>query len=210
MKLLQPTLSLLAAVAFTLTARANPLTLNLDTSLLTGGNYYIDFQLNDGNGVGDGNNTAVISSFDFGGGAATGTATHFGGASGDLFTAVSLIDNDPFTEFFQEFQAGSYLNFTVLLSNNPNGAIPDFFGFALLDENLMNLATYSLGSDQLLTVEINGGALAYQTYGSVGGIPAPTVGASVPDGGRTLVLLATALAAIVAARRQLRRHQPVT
>lgn len=208
MKFLKLILPLMIAVGFSTTARAASVT--VDTSALSGGLYYIDFQLNDGNGVGDGNNTAVISGFGFGGGSVVGAATSFGGVSGDLSSSVTLIDTDPFTEFFQAFIPGSFLSFTLQLSNNVNGAIPDVFGFALLDENLMNLATYSLGSDQLLTVEINGGALAYDTYASVGSVPAPTIGANVPDGGRTLVLLATALVAIVTTRRHLRRDQALT
>lgn len=192
MKLLQLLLSLLVASGFATAARAASVT--VDTSTLSGGLYYIDFQLNDGNGVGDGNNTATISGFSFGGGTVTGAATSFGGVSGNLSSAITLIDTDPFNEFFQAFIPGSYLSFMVQLSNNPNGAIPDTFGFALLDENLMNLATYSLGSDQLLTVAINGGALTYDTYASVGGIAAPTVGESVPERGNTFVLiLATVL-----------------
>jgi hypothetical protein len=201
MKLLKLTLSLLVAFSFATAARAVLVT--VDTSTLFGGLYHIDFQLNDGNGVGDGNNSAVISGFSFGGGAVAGAATSFGGVSGDLSSAVTLIDTDPFNEFFQAFNPGSTLSFTVQLSNNANGAIPDFFGFALLDENLMNLATYSLGSDQLLTVDINGGALTYDTYASVGGIPSPTVAASVPERGSTLVLVLVA----VLGTGIMRRHQ---
>jgi len=199
MKFLRLTLSLLVAAGLATAARA--VSVSVDTSTLSGGLYYIDFQLNDGNGVGDGNNTAVINGFAFGGGMVVGPATSFGGASGDLSSSVTLIDTDPFTEFFQAFIPGSSLSFTLQLSNNPNGTIPDLFGFALLDENLMNLATYALGSDQLLTVELNGGALTYDAYASVGGVPAPTVSASVPEGSGTLVLTLVAMFGTAIMRR---------
>src|SRR5690606_34544726 len=77
----------------------------LDTTMLVGhpaGPFALDFQLNQGfpETV---SNTAVLSDFDFGGGAASGTPSIFGGASGDLATSVVLTDTDPFNIFTQGF-----------------------------------------------------------------------------------------------------------
>lgn len=180
MKLVSSSLSLLAALALSLTTRADPVTIYLDTSLLSGGNYYLDFQLNDGSGTGDGSNTALLGAFDFGGGSAFGSVTSYGTVTGDLTTSLSLTDTDPFTEFYQAFTASSYLTFSLDLTNNYSGGTPDLFGFSILDGTMMNLATYWPGSDQFLTVNLDGAALIYSTYPSVDGIAAPTVSA-VPE-----------------------------
>lgn len=197
MKTTQLLLSLLSAAALAVAAQATLVTLN--TSSLAGGTYYVDFQLNDGNGVGDGNNTASISNFKFGGGAATGDIGAFGGVTGDLFTGVGLTDTDPFNEFYQSFTAGSFLSFNLVLSASFNGLVPDLFSFAILDASLMNLATYSLGSDQFLEVELNGTGLAYQTYAGVDGVPAP----GVPEAGSTALLASAALLGLAGFRRRL-------
>jgi len=42
---------------------------SLNTTSIAGGNYTLAFQLTDGSGTGDANNTATLSSFNFGGGA---------------------------------------------------------------------------------------------------------------------------------------------
>jgi len=180
MKIISPTLFLLAAATLALTSRAAPVTVKLDTSFLSGGNYYLDFQLTDGSGTGDGSNTAVVSAFDFGGGSAFGAVTSYGTVTGDLSSSVSLTDTDPFTEFYQAFSAGSFLMFQLELTNHYSGGTPDLFGFSILDGSLFNLATYAPASDQFLTVNLDGAALAYSTYPSVDGIAAPTVSA-VPD-----------------------------
>src|SRR5688572_23187323 len=88
--------ALVAAALFVSTAQAQlAYRVSMDTSALVGhpaGSFFLDFQLNDGEGWGNGNNTAVLSNFTFGSGGATGSATTFGGASGDLWSAVTLTD----------------------------------------------------------------------------------------------------------------------
>src|SRR5579871_5069955 len=71
-------------------------TVSIDTSALMGnpgGPFSLDFQLTDGSGTNDGNNTATLSNFNFGVGAATGTANLSGGASGSLSSGITLTDN---------------------------------------------------------------------------------------------------------------------
>ena len=54
-------------------AQAGEITVTLDTSVLIGsqaGPFFIGFQLADGSLTGDGNNAAVVSNFQFGGGMA--------------------------------------------------------------------------------------------------------------------------------------------
>jgi hypothetical protein len=197
MKTIRLVLSLVAAAA--LAAAAPAFIVTLDTSSLVGtGTYYVDFQLNDGNGVGDANNTATIKNINLGGGSIVGPATTWGGAAGDLGGTVTLIDTDAFNEFYQAFLPGSFLSFDLYLPNHFNGAIPDIFGFAILDENLWNLPTYAPGSDQFVTMELNGGPITAETYGSLSGIAAPTV--TVPDLGSTALLLLAGICGLLAVR----------
>src|SRR6267378_956093 len=74
---------------------------SVTTSPLIGhpaGPFSLDFQLTDGTGLGDGNNTALVSNLSYGGGAATGAPTLSGGAAGDLAAGATLTD----TAFFNE------------------------------------------------------------------------------------------------------------
>lgn len=133
--------------AFMLTAAhaqlAYDFTLNTTTLAGLSGthNYTLDFQFNDGSlSGGDGNNSALISGFDFGGGSVIGAPTLTGGATGDLNAAVSLNDSSFLNEFTQGFTPGSRLTLTFIL--NPNvgvdedpatGGTPDSFSLAILD-----------------------------------------------------------------------------
>ena len=95
---------------------------SLDTSPLIGdpaAPFALEFQFNDGSGLGDGNNTVVLDNFSFGaGGAATGAPSTAGGASGSVGTSVSFVDNEFFNQFVQPFTPGSLLSFRVSLSTN--------------------------------------------------------------------------------------------
>ncbi|HEY8993698.1 MAG TPA: NF038129 family PEP-CTERM protein [Lacunisphaera sp.] len=181
MKITLRAIVLFAALIVTVAAKADSsFSVSLDTSTLIGnpaGPYALDFQLNDGAGVGDGNNTATLSNFQFGGGSASGSPTWFGGASGSLASGVTLSDTSPFNEFYQLFVPGAWLSFSVHLSTNfiPGGT-PDLFSFAILDGNLLNLATQSLGSDTFLEANIDSATPAVTTFASAdGSIGAPRV-----------------------------------
>jgi hypothetical protein len=119
----------------------------VDTSALVNnsrGPFQIDFQLVDGSGTGDGNNTAKISNFQFGGGSARGSPTLIGGALGSLSAGVTITDTSFLNEMFQPFNAGSTLSFKVDLTTNVDtGPTPDLFSFALLDNTGANIITSS-------------------------------------------------------------------
>lgn len=156
------------------------LNVTLDTSALwgtTANPLYLDFQLNDGAGWGDANNTAVISNFKFGGGSALAPATTWGGAAGSLGSWVALTDSTAFNEFYQGFTPGAWLSFTVSLSTQiDTGPTPDLFGFAILDSTLKNLPTTAIGTDLFLQVNIDRAQPAIWTFGSADGmVPAPQV-----------------------------------
>lgn len=132
-------------------------TVSLDTSALIGnpaGPFALDFQLTDGSGSGDGNNTAVVSSFNFHGG-------NWGGPA-----SVSLTDSSFFTEFSQTFTAGAALSFNVSLTTAVDaGPTPDRFTFALLDKNGSEIPTLGF-ADEFLGVDLNSADPTIETYAS--------------------------------------------
>ena len=180
----RPLLLLAALIGLVSVRAATSFNVWLDTSTLVGnptGPFSLDFQLNDGAALGDGNNWAVVNSFQFGGGSAAGGPSWFGGASGSLASSLALTDTSPFNEFYEAFVPGAWLSFHVVLSTNfTAGDTPDNFSFAILDGNLMNLATQSLGTDSFLEVAIDGDAPTVATFASAdGSIDAPR--AKVPE-----------------------------
>jgi hypothetical protein len=187
-------------------APASPVSFNVivNTAPLVGnanGPFSLDFQLNDGSGLGDGNNTVTLSNFRFGGGSAAGAPTHIGGATGNLASGISLTDTDFLNEFFQPLAVGTTLSFLVTMTRNVDaGLTPDLFSFAILDNALFNIATTGLG-DSLLLVNINNPALGVrdvQTYVSTN--PAGVTVAAVPEPA-TLTLVALSLAGLGFSRR---------
>lgn len=203
-------LGVVAALAFASLAQAQlQFQVQLNTSALVSnpaGPFSLDFQLNDGSGLGDGNNWAKLSNFQFGGGSAWGSATTFGGATGSLSSTVTLNDsNGLFNELYQSFTPGSWLSFTVSLSNWADaGPTPDKFSFAILDGAVMNLPTHSIGSDTFLEVNLTGGTPSILTYGSLdGAIAAPTV-TPVPEAS-TYGIWAAALLGALALRQRRKR-----
>lgn len=144
-------------------------TVSLDTAPLVGhaaGPFSIEFQFNDGSGLGDANNSVVLSNFAFGGGGAVGVPTLFGGASGELATTVTLTDSDFFNQFIQEFTPGTSLSFTGLLTTNLDvGGTPDQFSFAILDSLGFEIPT--LGTvNTFVTIDINSAAPPILTFPS--------------------------------------------
>jgi hypothetical protein len=146
-----------SVLAVSTLASATPITFHVavDTSPLVAnasGPFAIDFLLTDGGGGVA--NTATLFNFGFGGGAPLGPANLSGGASGNLSSTVTLNDSAFFNEFYQTFTAGSAFSFDVTLSRNVDSPVPDAFSFAILDKNLLNIATTGPG-DSLLLVNID-------------------------------------------------------
>lgn len=165
-----------AQIAFNVTVNTSALSGSVANPL------YLDFQLNDGAGWGDGNNWATISNFQFGGGSAVAPATAFGGATGNLASSVWLTDSTPFNELYEGFVPGSWLSFKVSLSTSLDaGPTPDLFGFAILDNALSNIPTNAPGTDMLVQVNIDSSTPTVWAFGSVdGAIAAPQI-APVPE-----------------------------
>ena len=187
----------------------------VDTSSLVGDSlspFSLYFQFNDGEGTGDTNNTITLSNFTFGaGGSATGTANPTNGASGDLYSAISIVDSSAFNDIYQEFTAGSSLGFDINLTTNLDaGPVPDKFGFAILDKDLNNVQTTDPGN-QFITIDVDSPTSpTVQTFGSSQSpftILPPTVAEvneAVPEPATYGVLLALGLMGVGMVRRRRR------
>lgn len=192
-------------------------TVTVDTSSLSGGPFAVAFQLTDGSGLADGNNTAILSNFLFGGGSATGcppaVCTTTGSASGDLTGSVKLTDTDFFNSFAEQFTVGNTLSFVVDLTTNMDaGGTPDAFAFSLFDNGSPIPTLDPLGADTLLSVDISSASPTILTFATdpsrtTISLAAPVIGAApsaVPEPG-TLWLMAIALVALVGVRRARRQ-----
>ena len=88
---------------------ASTIDVSLNTAPLIGhvaGPFSLVFQLTDGSGRGDGNNSITLFSFQLGGGGASGAPAYFGGAIGNIVSGVTLIDNSFLNYFIQPFTPG--------------------------------------------------------------------------------------------------------
>jgi hypothetical protein len=141
----------------------------LSTSPLIGeaaGPFSLAFQLNDGSGTGDANNTAILSNFQFGGGSASGLPTLFGGATGDLSSGITLTDSSFFNAFAQPFNPGGLLVFSLQMSTNVDlGGTPDEFSFSILDSSGAPIPTTGF-VDAFFILDIDSSNPTPQSFGS--------------------------------------------
>src|SRR5271167_1357003 len=116
---LKPLLLAVGLFAF-IPAAARADVINYDMSMNTAplighpaGPFSLEFQLNDGSGTGDDNNTAVLSNFTFGGGAPVGAPSLIGGATGDAGSSITITESSFFNQFIQQFTPGNQLDFDL-------------------------------------------------------------------------------------------------
>ena len=143
-----------------------------------------------------GNNSVFLSGFNFYGGAGPvgGTASCFGGCSGDLSSAVSLTEDGSFVSLFTQNFDPPYFSMIVTLTNNaPNDGNPSptpaEFQMFLCTADFASCYGSNLATGALVTVDLTGGPLSFNTYGdgtvSVNVVPVPE-----PD---SIVLLTSGL-----------------
>lgn len=133
MKSLRLFVTIVALISTPLLARADQIfDVSLDTSSISGNTFTLLFQLTDGSGTSDANNTVTISGLNFGaGGSSSGTAGLTGGATGNSAAGFALTDSDFFNAAEQQFVAGSMLSFTFDMTSNSDGITPDEFAFSI-------------------------------------------------------------------------------
>lgn len=184
----------------------------LNTTSLAGhaaGPFSLEFQLTDGSGTNDRNNTAIMSNFGFGGGASAGAPILTGGSAGGLDSFVAITDSSFLNQFIQQFTPGNQLSFTLALTTNvDSGGIPDQFTMSILDQTGAELPTTST-FDVFLAIDINSSNPGVRTFSSdasrapaAGGGPvsieAPVL-SEVPEPG-SLVLVGGALMLVLLTR----------
>jgi hypothetical protein len=153
------------------TARADTYAVmfDLNTSAIVGqGTYALAFQLVDGSGTGDADNTVLLSDFNFGGGSASGSLLVFGGATGNVATGLTLTNSDPFfNAAIQGFVPGSSLTFDATFTNNLDTPFPDVFLASIVDPQGNGIPTLDTVNDSFITVTLNG------TTTTVNGVTVP-------------------------------------
>jgi hypothetical protein len=130
-------------------------TVTLDTTALVGqGGLDLDFQLTDGSGTGDANNTVTLNNFHFGAGSWAGPAS------------ISLTDSSFIVSSTQGFTPGNILSFKVSMTTQVDaGGTPDMFSFAIL-KSAAEIPTTDLGGGAFLSVNIDSMNPQIQTFRS--------------------------------------------
>ncbi len=145
--------------------------ISLDTASLIGhpaGPFVLAFQLTDGSGLGDGNNTVTATGFEFDSGGASGSPTVLGNATGSISSGITLRDSTFLSTFTQPFTPGRTLRFVITLSGNIDaGNVPDHFAFSILDRTGAALPTLGgVGLDVFLSIDVDSPMPSAQTFAS--------------------------------------------
>ena len=174
------------AVLQTRAAQATLLEVTIDTSSLTGTPAQLAFDLIDGDGVA--NNMATLVSFNRDGSPASlDPGLIVGDVMGNLPGPVAIKDTFFFNEYLQPLILGSFITFSVELTENYTGGLfPDQFSFFILDEfgDLPIVLTDDpLDTHALLAFDITGEDVGdLQVFGALTGTDASwSAKATVPE-----------------------------
>jgi hypothetical protein len=174
-------LAVLVVVLGSTTARADSESaiITVNTSGIEGlGTFSLAFQLADGSGTGNADNTVQLFNFNFGGGSASGSPLLFGGATGSVGSGFSLTNSDPsFNAAIQGFVPGAQLTFDATFTNITDTPFPDLFLVSILDPSLNGIPTLDSVYDSFITITLNGPTATYPsdlTQTSYN-IPAPVI-----------------------------------
>lgn len=189
-------------------AHADPITLTIDTPLLSGMGAIFAFDLIDG---GPPMNSVTITGFASNG--SLGSISTMGDVTGTLSGVLTIGDSSFFNEYAQGIVLGSIISFTFEATNNVADpeSFPDAFSFFLLDPGTgLSLVTTSdlTGANALFLYSI-GVPNPLEVYES-SEVRVVVVKAVPEPGGLSLVVGGLlALAAMRRARRKRNAHVPV-
>jgi hypothetical protein len=141
----------------------------LDTAPLvssSAGPFTLDFQFDEGNGIGDSNNTVTLSNFSFGGGSIDTTPSSLTGGvnvtSGPF--GVTLTDSSFYNDVEFTVTPGTSLSFTFSSTTNNDPVAPDTFTFAIFDGSSNEIATTNPnGFDSFVEVDLPSGSSGVNT-----------------------------------------------
>jgi hypothetical protein len=161
----------------TASANADSFDVTLNTSSLSG-TQTILFGITDGDGVAD--NSLALSSFNFGGGSAEGSASITGsGITGNLTSGIALDDSGFSALFEQQFTAGSSLSFLLNTSDVFAGGTPDAFAMYVCNSDVSVCYSDDMSTGALLVLNLTGGTLTPSGFvlngASDQNLPAPVV-----------------------------------
>jgi len=200
----------LAGAAVTLTAATakadgDSFNVTVNTSALSG-TQTIVFGITDGDGVAD--NNLALSGFAFGGGSTEGLANYIGtGISGDLSSEIDLDDSGFSALFYQQFDPGSLLSFSLDTTNNFAGGTPDAFAMYICDATLSTCYSDDTSSGAMLVLNLTGGTLTPSSFilngASDQGLAAPVVTAATTAAPEptSFLLLAVGIAALLLGKK---------
>ena len=196
---------------------------SLDAGGLNGqGKFFLDFQLLDGNGTGDGNASAILSGLSLTGGTLDGTPTRAGMTPGDPAGAgLMLTDSDTsgvadYRQAFSVTNTASLLTFNVTLSTSAplDAPTPDQFNFLILGaDGATPLPTTGPAGAEIAGSSFDSLAPSLSGYATASNSPvalsAPQIGpavAAVPEPSSLTLFGLGALPACVRLRRRARQQ----
>ena len=143
------------------------------------GTYYLDFQLNDGDGAGPNNTARIVNLTSASPLGSPGVPPSVGAFTGDpsSLSGLEIRDAQPINEFAQQFTPGGGVEFDVFLTTHADAGVPDQFSFALLNAALDSVETTAFNSSFFYFDIFPVTTLAdAQVFGSLSGsVPAPVL-----------------------------------
>ncbi len=197
-------------------ARADSITANVtvNTSGFVGSadTFELFFQLNDGSGSGDGNNTVSLSNFAFGAGGSGGAVdavNSYGAYSGTLASGLSMTDSQAFNAVAAFFTPGAQLTFQLQDTfTSIDSPTPDEFAFAIIDNGVPLNTSDPSGSGSMFDVNFTSASPTPDIYTDATDSITPTLavaGANTVPEPSTWALLSSGLALLAGLAEKRRR-----